>query len=151
MEKIAYSVPNSFEQLAPLLASSIAQIDQYEDPADVDTEMAKRWTEKKLKTCWQDYQLALVDGEIAGIFALWDGEEMELDDLYVAEKYRRQGVGRAIVQHCISQANNAGKALFLYVFKENTPARRLYEQMGFVFRQSVGTARMILVHPAEKP
>lgn len=150
MEKITYSAPNSFEQLAPLLASSFAQMDRYEDPADVDTEMAKHWTEKKLKTRWQEYQLAVIGGEIAGIFALWNGDEMELDDLYVSEKFRRQGVGRAIVQYCIKQADAAGKALFLYVFKENIPALRLYQQMGFVFRQDVGTTRLILVHPAEK-
>jgi len=58
--------------------------------------------------------------------------EFYIDNIGVAPAHRRQGAGRAIVTHLIEQAREAGGLfLSLEVRPSNTPAIRMYEQLGF--------------------
>lgn len=48
-------------------------------------------------------------------------------------EYLGKGYGKIAVQEFIEKANNAGmKAVHLYAVKENTPAIKMYERLGFV-------------------
>jgi ribosomal protein S18 acetylase RimI-like enzyme len=82
------------------------------------------------------------DGELIGVAALhppalWGRSmalpgEAELARLAVAEGARRQGVGRALVEHCAEEA----RALFavgivLWSRPYQTDAHRLYESLGY--------------------
>lgn len=49
----------------------------------------------------------------------------------IAPEYQNQGIGTAIITHFIQQAHTQGRPLNLSVLKANTPARRLYERLGF--------------------
>jgi ribosomal protein S18 acetylase RimI-like enzyme len=52
--------------------------------------------------------------------------------LYVVPEYRRQGVGKALMQYGETWAKARGdKQIGLQVFANNTPALNLYEQLGF--------------------
>ena len=52
--------------------------------------------------------------------------------LMVAETYRRQGIGSALLERAVSWARGAGiRKLELHVFPWNEPALRLYESFGF--------------------
>jgi ribosomal protein S18 acetylase RimI-like enzyme len=47
--------------------------------------------------------------------------------------FRRQGIGRALVEHSIAEARRRGfDALMFNLVFESNPARRLYEALGFV-------------------
>lgn len=66
--------------------------------------------------------LGIVEGDYFGLF-----------NIYTAEIARRQGYGRALVQALLSRAWAFGAAYaYLQVMEGNTPARRLYHQLGFV-------------------
>jgi ribosomal protein S18 acetylase RimI-like enzyme len=82
------------------------------------------------------------EGEVIGVVALhppkmWGHamalpSEAELARLAVAERARRQGVGRALVEHCSDHA----RALFavrivLWSRPYQTDAHRLYESLGY--------------------
>lgn len=74
--------------------------------------------------------VAEVDGEVVG-FSVWQAAaegEVELLNLAVAEKARRQGVGRALVEAM------TGKRIWLEVRVSNERAIRFYESLGFVRR-----------------
>lgn len=83
-----------------------------------------------------------VDGAIAGYMALCIGFSLEfggrdafVDELYLYEPYRGQGLGRAALAHMIAEARRLGiKALHLEVAEDNARARRLYEALGFELR-----------------
>ena len=46
--------------------------------------------------------------------------------------FRRQGVGRALVEHSLSEARRHGfDALMFNLVFESNPARRMYERLGF--------------------
>lgn len=52
--------------------------------------------------------------------------------LYVQREYRRQGIGRALMQYAIGWAKQRGdRQLGLQVFHINEPAIALYSQLGF--------------------
>lgn len=58
----------------------------------------------------------------------------DLQDLFVAENYRRKGAGNALVSAFIEDAFTRGvKKLFLEVRESNLPAIKLYEKAGFIF------------------
>lgn len=59
-------------------------------------------------------------------------DEGEIPTIAVAKKYRRQGVGNALLQRlfALGQGYGAGQ-IYLEVRQSNLPARRLYEANGF--------------------
>ncbi|UCJ18234.1 GNAT family N-acetyltransferase [Pseudomonas sp. MM211] len=106
-------VPASAEQL-PLIRN-LYQFYAYEssDWEQEDVEIDGRFYvhEPHLQRYWQDEgwsaQLILADGFIAGFLLLerYDDPsvaEMEFADLFVLRKYRRLGIGRAVLQQVVS-------------------------------------------------
>lgn len=60
------------------------------------------------------------------------GRDAFVDELYVAEPYRHQGVGRRAVQHAIAACRELGvDALHLEVERTNVVAQSLYGALGF--------------------
>ncbi len=86
--------------------------------------------------------IAEVDGDIAGyVFAVIkhvrnhptyvDFDTFYIDDICVAERYRRHGIASALFERCITQAREAGCCnIELNVFCFNEDAAAFYEAMG---------------------
>jgi ribosomal protein S18 acetylase RimI-like enzyme len=65
-------------------------------------------------------RLALVD-DTAGLYCL-----------AVDERFRRQGLGSAVIRSLLQEATSKGvKWVWLSVLEDNTPARTLYDNLGF--------------------
>lgn len=59
-------------------------------------------------------------------------DEADLAEIAVAPRARRRGLGRRLVDHLVADARARGVArVFLEVRVGNTPARALYEAVGF--------------------
>jgi len=55
-----------------------------------------------------------------------------LENIVVSPLFRREGIGRRLLEELLSRARESGgDALFLEVRESNTAARSLYEQAGF--------------------
>jgi GNAT superfamily N-acetyltransferase len=87
-----------------------------------------------------DLLLALgEDGEPAGFaavryrYVVWvDGEECELEDLFVDDSARGSGLGRALVQAAVERARARGcRRMQLNTNEANPAAVALYESAGF--------------------
>ena len=78
---------------------------------------------------------AYVDEELAGQIRLrksWNGYAY-IDDIAVDENYRRQGVGRKLLQSAIARAKEKGfPGIMLETQDNNVQACKLYESCGFV-------------------
>lgn len=81
-------------------------------------------------------------GEAVGYVAVCFGYSIEfrgrdafLDELYIAEPFRGQGIGRAVVEQTKRLAAALGlRALHLEVTRDNERARKLYGSLGFEAR-----------------
>ncbi len=78
------------------------------------------------------------DGEgarqLVGLFSGWVVvDEMEIDNLVVAERARQQGIGRALLAEALQQAWQLGaRYAFLEVRESNLAALSLYHSAGFM-------------------
>ena len=132
--------PVRYNQLA---TSRAYLIHLYEDLDAIDCQKVFAWCRRKIEAQMQDYRKILCDGVTEGYYALnSQEEEWELDDLYLYPAFQGKGIGTAVLQKVIADTAPAG--LFLYVFVKNTGAVRLYEQLGFVPSEEVGSTRRIL-------
>lgn len=79
------------------------------------------------------YLVAVVDGKLAGYCGLMQIlEEADITNVAVAVPYRRQQVGRRMLEELIYQAEIRGVCkITLEVRKSNGAARSLYQKLGF--------------------
>ena len=95
--------------------------------------------------------VAEVDGVVAGYMAVTLGFSFEyggldsfLDEIYIAEPYRRTGLGREAIDIALDYCRDEGvKAIHLEVENHRTPARSLYEQRGFETHDRTLMTRLI--------
>ena len=79
------------------------------------------------------YYVAEAEGEIAGCCGIRNiVGEGEITNVVVAQKYRGQGIGRALMEYMLREAPSHGIGdCTLEVRVSNTPAIKLYESLGF--------------------
>ena len=139
MKQKAEIVPASEQDLA-VLAELAEQC--FPDP----------WSENVFRQtmccCYNRIWCAKVDGKLCGYAAVSrTGDAVNLDDIAVSPAFRRQGIGRKLVQALLEHLIAAGvAALSLEVRVSNAPAIALYEQLGF---QIVGCRKKYYVNPRE--
>ena len=125
-----------------IFALSKALIDQYEDVESIDYDKVLQWVRRKIDAQIGEYQRVLMDGDLAGYVHFHpDGERMELDDLYILPEYRGRGIGTAVVEKGCAETE---KPVYLYVFRRNEGAVRLYQRLGFEIVQEVGSSRYVM-------
>jgi len=80
--------------------------------------------------------LAVVGGKAIGYILYWLlPNEADIHNLAVHPAYRRQGIGRSLLQGVIEEARQSGSTrVTLEVRKSNEAAQRLYHSLGFVAR-----------------
>jgi ribosomal-protein-alanine N-acetyltransferase len=78
--------------------------------------------------------VAAGEGEIVGLFSGWlIVDELEIDNVVVAPAYRRQGIGRRLIDEALNAAQERGaRSAILEVRASNEAALRLYKNLGFV-------------------
>ena len=84
-------------------------------------------------------QIVVVGGRDAGVLQVQRrGGEIVLGNIRIAPAWQRRGLGTAIIQDILSQAQKDGLPVVLQVLKVN-PAKRLYERLGFVVTDETPT------------
>jgi ribosomal protein S18 acetylase RimI-like enzyme len=110
-------------------------------------EGAKRWNEPTLADAamlhlddphW-DSLIALRDNvAVAHIAVMAMGEVGRIEDVFVSEKARRQGIARTMMSRALEIcARSLFKHVLLCVAQDNAPAQALYTSLGF---KKIGTA-----------
>lgn len=118
-------------------------IETYEDMTEIDYTAVLAWVRQKLSRCISEYTCVFCGDRKCGYYYFHaSGEKMELDDLYVLPEFRRRGIGTAILQKCIAEAD---RPIFLYVFIKNEGAVSLYRRMGFEVEQKIKNTRYIML------
>lgn len=80
----------------------------------------------------QRRRIIQVDGRDAGVLVVeWREDEIYLGLIELLPEFQRRGIGAAVVTDLLARARARRLPLALHVLKTNTPARRLYERLGF--------------------
>lgn len=134
---------NASAEDAPVIFSMCKSlIDTYEDISQIDYDKVIKWVQQKIDKNICHYICVMLDDEKVGYFHLQqEAEEAELDDLYILPKHRGKGIGTKVLSYCIDRTETP---IFLYVFRKNTGAIRLYTRMGFSVSEEVGNTRLIM-------
>ena len=112
-------------------------IDKYEDISSIPYDEVIEWVQRKINKCISEYMRIYKDGAICGYYRFHlDNNEYELDDFYLFEEFRGYGIGSAVLEKCL---NDADKPVYLYVLKRNEGAVKLYKKFGFEVREDLGT------------
>jgi RimJ/RimL family protein N-acetyltransferase len=132
-----------FERLAPARATSMAEESWCDEDVAAQLNAAKRLVQHALAMRF----FAVFDGDrLTGYCELRsDGRVAQIEDVVVRPAYRRRGLGRAIVQHALTEARRDHDVVFLEALADDWP-RHLYTKLGFdpVDRRDVLTR---LPHP----
>jgi RimJ/RimL family protein N-acetyltransferase/ribosomal protein S18 acetylase RimI-like enzyme len=74
---------------------------------------------------------AFADGEIAAYCEVRsDGTVAQIEDVNTIPRFRRRGLGRAVVQHAVEKARATNDIVYLEALAEDWP-RQLYAKLGF--------------------
>ncbi len=108
-----------------------------------DLVMSRQWFEDLLAQPNKSLQLALVDGSIAGLILLIElvslddpiyqpRRYLEVDEVAVLPEYRRQGIGRRLMEKAEQMAAARGiSTVELHVWEANDQARAFYDRLGY--------------------
>lgn len=139
LEVVDARSPEQLEQARGLIRALVAWhrrrhvddlhlIDAYFDEAKFEAELAG------LPGAYEPLLLATVDGEAAGCVALrrLDRDACEMKRMYVDERFRGLGAGRALTERVLSDARALGyRAMRLDTSVRQTEALTLYRSSGF--------------------
>ena len=95
--------------------------------------------------------VAVYQGQVIGMmiyyptFSTWKGPMLRLEDFIITEKFRRQGVGRLLLDHFIDLARTRNMALVIWeVLDWNTPAINFYKKYNTIFDTDWWNVKIIL-------
>ena len=118
-------------------------IDRYEDVQNIPYEEVLNWVRRKIGKNIHSYTRIYADGIPAGFYRFVpNGDQMELDDLYVFSEFQGRGIGSQVIEKCCGETD---LPVMLYVFIRNTGAWKLYQRLGFEIRKPVHDSRYIMV------
>lgn len=112
--------------------------------------LAEAWSEQtyfqQLSNPNDRTYIAYADGEPAGFLSVWYVlGELEINNIAVDKAFRRKGVAKALIGRMEEDLPEAVTCV-LEVRESNTPARCLYESLGF---EQVGVRKNFYSKPAE--
>jgi GNAT superfamily N-acetyltransferase len=122
---------------------------RYDGPSD---ESLARSVPRLLDDPNTDFLVAGDDGvcQLRYRYGLWlESEDCELEDLYVRERARGAGLGRALVEAAVERARARGCGrIQLDTNEGNEEARALYESLGFsAWAETPGGNNLLLRRP----
>lgn len=80
--------------------------------------------------------IILNNGIVGSILITKNGNDLLLDEIFIEEQYRNKGVGTNIIKDIIANTNNN---IYLWVYKDNVKAIKLYNKLGFRIKEETGT------------
>jgi len=132
---LSLALPADLPQLVPLFDAYRQFYRQPSDPA-----RAERFLRERLERGESVIFLARQEGECAGFVQLYPSfwsvaacRSWILNDLYVAPRWRGQGLGRALLERARAHAEATGAGgMSLATERDNHTAQRLYEALGWI-------------------
>ena len=109
----------------------VTMIDDEMDKVLSYTEKAKirKSVDKNIERTCELYKIIYIDNKIAGAYLVLPYDDgYIIDEIYLFKEFRNNGIGTKIIQELIKEY----KTLYIWVYKNNVDALRLFEKLGFI-------------------
>ena len=94
--------------------------------------------------------IILVEHKRVGVIkVILKKHELHLHQMQILPDFQKKGIGKALLSQIITRSETLQKPITLYVMK-NTPAEKLYRQIGFKVSQDFGNNCEMYRYPMEK-
>ncbi len=100
----------------------------------VKDEIARQMFEtKRLKQPPVQYFMAYVEDKPVAYFNSWAGIDGvgQVEDLYTLPKFRKRGIARALIHHCVADARAKGAGPVIIAANPTDTPKHIYAAMGF--------------------
>lgn len=102
---------------------------------DISNEELNNYINEIISTKYKYIRL-IYEKEVCGLILYYDYMGgLFIDELYIEENYRNKGIATYIIDNLKNDSSN----IYLYVFKENTKAIKLYKRLGFNIEEETKT------------
>ena len=91
---------------------------------NIDTDKVLKKVKKDINTYYRKYKLIIYDKKIVGYLY---NEKNIINEIYIDNNYRNLGIGTNIINDIISKY----KETYIYIFKDNKKALKLYKKLEF--------------------
>ena len=91
---------------------------------NVDEKKVNKKVDKDIDNYYKKYKLIIYNDEIIGYLY---NEKNVINEIYIVEKYRNLGIATNIISDIINMYDE----VYVYVFKDNIDAIRLYKRLKF--------------------
>ncbi len=114
-----YKLDTIFEYAKNLDENEIKRINNYVD--------------KTIQNQIIEYKNIILNDNLVGSILLTKKEnDLLLNEIYIEEQYRNKGIGESVLKDIIF---NATKNIYLWVYKDNIKAIKLYKKLGFRIKE----------------
>ena len=94
------------------------------------------YVEKEIPKQIKDYQMIMSDNRIIGCLLIEKyADGILLNEIYIEKNYRKKGLGTDIIQRILKEHSK----VYLWVYKENSIAIKLYQKLGLKIQEETET------------
>lgn len=134
MYKLVKSKENDIERLIEYKKRTIYEY--VENLSDEEINKINNYIPNIIPKIINNYYNIIVDENIVGCLLLTNKDDGKLlDEIYLEEQYRNQGIGTDIIKNILRQNN----IVYLWVYKKNIKAIKLYKKLGFDIMEETDT------------
>ncbi len=122
------------KDIAKLIQYKLASILDYDKEVSFEEkERITNFVKNSIPNQINDYKVIEIDNKIIGCLYLEPYQDgILLNEIYLEEEYRNQGIGTDIIKNII--LNNS--KIYLWVYKENKKALKLYKSLNFTIEET---------------
>ena len=126
MYKLVKSRESNIEKLIEYKKRTIYEY--AENLSDEEINKINNYVENNIQKIIDNYYNIIVGENIVGCLLLTDKDDGKLlDEIYLEEEYRNKGIGTDIIKNILKQND----IVYLWVYKKNIKAIKLYKKLGF--------------------
>lgn len=98
------------------------------DLSDDEIDKIENYVKNSVPKLLDNYSNIVVDGKVVGcLLVTLKDDGVLLDEIFIEEEYRSNGIGTSIITSVINDNN----IVYLWVYKDNKNAIKLYKRLGF--------------------
>ena len=129
-----YLLKATSKDIAKLIQYKLASILDYDkEITPEEKESITNFVKKSIPNQINDYKAIEIDNKIIGCLYLEPYQDgILLNEIYLEEDYRNQGIGTDIIKNILQ--NNS--KIYLWVYKENKKALKLYQSLNFTIKET---------------